>query len=158
MASTLQIDTAPSRSRAKLFLLLQLRPPLSPGLYVWNSTRFTIYHLTILFFGLLSLAVHRSLMARTNLRIIRMVSLTSLCHSLRSPSPLQRRSPSMVQSNGRFGIASSSRTTPPSKTSFLISKRKNLISRWSVKVSVCFGAPSLERRRQAFSSSSTAYI
>ena len=42
MASTLQIDTARSRSRAKLFLLLRLRPPSSPGLSVWNSTRFTI--------------------------------------------------------------------------------------------------------------------
>ena len=98
---------------------------------------------------LLSLVVHRLLMARTNLRILKMVSLTLLYHSSRSPSPLRRRSPSMAQSNGLFGIASSSRTTPPSKTSFLISKRKNLISRWSVKVSVCFGAPLLERRRQA---------
>jgi hypothetical protein len=111
---------------------------------------YKVHNLSISFVDLLSLVVHRSLMARTNLRILKMVLLTMLCHSSGSPSPLQRRSPSMAQSNGRFGIASSSRTTPPLKTSFLISKRKTLTSRWLVKVSVCFGAPLLERRRQVF--------
>lgn len=103
--------------------------------------------ITISCVGLLSLVIYRSLMARTNLKILKMASLTLLCHSSHFLSQLRRRNLSMAQSNGRFGIASSSRTTPPSKTSFLISKRKNLISRWSVRVSVCFGAPSLERRR-----------
>ena len=102
-------------------------------------------------FSLLSLVTYRSLMAKTNLRTLKMVSSILLCHSLLSPSPLQRRSRSMDQSNGRCGIASSLRMTPLSRTSFLISKRKNLTSRWSVKVSACFGAPSLERRRQVSS-------
>ena len=116
------------------------------------------YHSTISFVGPLSLILYRSLMARTNLRTLKMVSSILLCHSSRSPSPLRRRSRNMAQSSGRCGIASSSRTTPPSKTSFLIFKRKSLISRWSVRASVCFGAPSLERRRQVLSFISTLYI
>lgn len=77
-----------------------------------------------------------------------MDSLTSRFHSLVSRSPLRLPRTSMAKPSGRFGIGSSSRMIPPCRKLYRgLVRTINLISLWSARVSVCYGAPSSARRR-----------